>query len=172
MNNQTKSAKRGVQRHANSIAVMAEATAPASPVIDLTFIDYAVTVNICPDKFVYRKKWNLYSATDQQRILMRIHHDAIDRAFVQTISENHLTNLEPMEVMELNFEDCPSSLNVHFHAYITCSKILMETYIHLINEYKCGQWRTIDSEEVRSREAWLQYIRKDQKSDIDDIMDY
>jgi len=134
---------------------------PVVPSSNEESIQWAVTVNLCPDKYVNRRRWRDLTDHEQMSELMSQHQKYANEAFLNTISikKTH-SGVSPMIVDELNFETCPKSGQKHFHALITAQQTVMESYKKLWTG-NLKNWRTIDSQEVKCYTAWLAYIRKD-----------
>jgi len=122
-------------------------------------IQYAITINICPNKLMNKRKWKLYSHDQQRQILTRIEK----ASRVKNISIN---------LMKLNFEICPILNQIHFHAlYEMPSEFIsgLEAYYKRVismpdmNGDTTKQWRHIDVQRVFSEEGWIKYISKDEK---------
>lgn len=127
----------------------------------LDTILYAITVNIHPMKSMNKKRWFTYSHDKQRDNLARI--------------ERSLRTKNPtIELIELHYEVAPAEgddhyRNIHFHAMYRMPKIFvttMETYYNRILHMQ-GQrstWKSLDIQEITSKEGWLNYMRKDLKN--------
>lgn len=119
---------------------------------------YAITVNICPNKLMNKRKWRLYSQDDQRRILSRV--------------EKSLRVKTPsIKLIKINYEVCPTLKQVHFHALYEMPTEYMnelETYYQRvvgmpeINGDKNKQWRHLVTKPIFSEEGWIEYITKDE----------
>jgi len=112
---------------------------------------WGVTINICPNKCINHKRWRMYDQDQQVKILLRL-----EGAFRKKTLD--------LQLKELNFESCPSSGNMHFHAmYYAPKRILtcLESYWTNLIDNTEG-WRTYDCQEVYNEEGWTNYIHKSQ----------
>lgn len=118
---------------------------------------YAVTVNIRPNKLINKKPWLSYTAPEQIAILERIH---------LAFERDHPT----VTRVALHYETCPIVSNIHFHALYLMEEhmaIPMRKYYERIcdadDKKTLSHWRSIDMSLIISYECWLKYIRKDIK---------
>lgn len=128
-----------------------------SSLSDASYIEgplYAVTVNIQPTKKMNNRQWRLYTPEKQTAQLMRIEKSFRDKN-------------PSCKLVEIHFETCPTLRNMHFHALYQMSDEIKDHYVLHFNRI-CGStgeqtdpWRHLDCEPVRSKEAWIAYIRKD-----------
>lgn len=119
---------------------------------------YAVTVNIQPTKLMNKKQWRKYTHDEQRSQLLRI--EASFRKKTPSV-----------ELIEIQFEICPTLNNIHFHAMYYMPKIFIhEVYLHYrricnsTDDKTIKEWRFIDIQELKRQEDienWLMYIRKD-----------
>lgn len=121
-----------------------------------TITSFAVTVNIQPTRHMNKRQWKKYEPAEQIKILGRI--------------EARLRKDNPSIVLkEIHYETCPTLKQIHFHALYEMPRIFqttMEAYYKRV----CGStgeqtkpWRYLDISEIRDKEAWFKYIRKDMK---------
>jgi len=121
-----------------------------------TILEYGVTVNICPNKYMNRKKWKIYNHDQQRQILTRI--------------EKSLRQKTPsIQLKDIYYEICPTLQQVHFHALYSMPRQFiteMETYYNRVvgmpemsNSSKA--WRHFQFEAIYDREGWIKYIKKD-----------
>lgn len=119
---------------------------------------YAITVNICPNKLMNKRKWKLYNHDQQRQILTRI--------------EKASRVKNPIILEKLNFEVCPVLNQIHFHAlYSMPSEFLsgIEAYYKRvigmpdIEGDKSKEWRHIVTKPIFAEEGWTKYISKDEK---------
>lgn len=119
---------------------------------------YAITVNICPNKLMNKRKWKLYNHDQQRQILTRI--------------EKASRVKNPIILEKLNFEVCPVLNQIHFHAlYSMPSEFLsgIEAYYQrvigmpAIEGDKAKEWRHIVTKPIFAEEGWTKYISKDEK---------
>lgn len=116
---------------------------------------YGITVNILPFKQMNKKRWYTYSHDKQREILARI--------------ETKFRKDTPSVILhELHYELCPSEdkfKNIHFHALYEMPiefKAELETYYNRIcSDNSNKNWRHIDIRLINNKQAWLDYIRKD-----------
>jgi len=115
---------------------------------------YAVTVNICPNKKMNNKIWKTYDHIRQTAQLQRI--------------EAHMRKLNPsIELVEMQFEICPQLNQIHFHALYSMPKEFVTTMENYWREKVADKkpstppWRYLDIQPVYSRKGWEEYIRKD-----------
>jgi len=118
---------------------------------------YAITVNICPNKLMNKRKWKLYNHDQQRQILTRI--------------EKASRVKNPIILEKLNFEVCPVLNQIHFHAlYSMPSEFLsgIEAYYQRvigmpeIKGEKSKEWRHIVSKPIFAEKGWTDYISKDE----------
>jgi len=117
---------------------------------------WAVTVNISPNKFINKKPWKNYSAERQTSILERI--------------LTQLTTKNPsIALLEYRFEVCPIITQIHVHALFECARewvTTIENWIHHSCEWKddksSPRWRHLQIDPIFSKEGWIKYINKDQ----------
>lgn len=118
---------------------------------------YGVTVNISPHKYMNKRKWSLYSADQQRKILLRV--------------ENSFRVKNPsVKLIELHFEKCPNLKHeqIHYHAlydmpdeYVTHMECYFNRICNNNNENTRIPWRHIVIKHVSNIEGWKDYIRKD-----------
>lgn len=115
---------------------------------------YAVTINVCPNKKMNNKIWKTYDHIRQTAQLQRL--------------EAHMRKLNPsIELIELQFEICPALNQIHFHALYSMPKEFVSTMENYWREKVADKkpsippWRYIDIQKVYNRKGWEDYIRKD-----------
>lgn len=118
-------------------------------------LQWAVTINPSPNKLMNRKRYQLYSNAEQERILSRI----IERLMRDNPS---------IVCIEKHYERCPSNGQIHLHALFEFSCFwhsTFETYINRVIQWKEDKsnppWRHLDIQHVHDKEQWLLYIRKE-----------
>jgi len=117
---------------------------------------YAVTINICPNKYMNKKKWSTYSHDQQRKILSRV--------------ENSFRRKTPsVELKKLVFEECPTLKQIHYHALYRMPsehKSEMETYfLKRVNmpgvmRDPSKAWRAVRIDPIFDEDGWLEYITK------------
>jgi len=138
----------------NAEGVRAEGSVPDT---DTSSCLYAVTVNVKPDKCMNRKKWRNYTHDQQIGILTRI-----EKAFRRD---------NPSVMMKrLEFEECPTLKQIHFHALYLMPKIFVSTmeqyYMRTINgndDNTLKPWIHLKVKEIYDEAGWCKYISKDIK---------
>lgn len=121
--------------------------------------EYAITVNICPDKYMNRKKWKTYTHDQQRDSLLRINKSIIDKVF-NYLDSKHQATYDRMSITEIRFEICPILDIIHFHALVKCDELTQILYTNHWQGYNVDKWRIIDVQEIYNEEGWLSYINK------------
>jgi len=123
-------------------------------ILDIPDMPYIVTVNPAPNHHMNKRQYKLYSSDQQRAMLTRIEL-ALRR------------NNPSIKLLELHFEKCPSSGQIHFHALYEMPILFASTMTNYYNRILQEQqpstppWRHLDIQLCNNKKAWLQYIRKD-----------
>jgi len=111
----------------------------------------AVTVNLCPNTYMNKKRWSTYDHNQQRAQLTRI-----EKSFRQKTPS--------CELIKISFEVCPTLDNIHFHALYRCPDPFKSTLINYFSKYapkKGGDtWRTCIAETCYDLDGWIKYIQK------------
>lgn len=112
----------------------------------------ACTVNICPDKFLNKKRWKTYTHEEQRKILFRI-------------ERSMRTKTPSVKLHKLIYEVCPQLNQIHFHALYECPTIYESTINNFWRDKKYNpsdDWRICETKPIFNYDGWFKYIHKDQ----------
>lgn len=122
-------------------------------------VQYAVTINICPDKFINRRKWRLYTHDQQRKILLSLNNHCMEKVF-SYLEDKHPATYDLIYIKEIRFEVCPTLQQVHFHALIETDELSKILYLNRWQTYNVANWRISDCQEIYDEEGWVSYINK------------
>lgn len=110
---------------------------------------YALTLNICNNERINKKRWEDYTADKQEMILMKKL-----KSFARGCDAT---------VTRVVYETCPRTGQRHLHARIICEDYIKSRYIELMNSrYKTYGYKTIKVDPIYSEPGWEQYLKKNE----------
>lgn len=115
-----------------------------------TLITWAVTINICSNKLINRKRWGKYIPHDQALVLLKL------------LCKHCSDSLCTIDFNRFVFELCPSTGNVHIHC---CIQSISSEYLCSLSQsinakYDTANYTTFYHKKIFRDEGWFQYMLK------------